>query len=102
MSAGNVDSSITGIGGTCIFSVLSQLDSGGSERGSTEGAGGALVGGGGRGVGPGTGGGGNTLLVGVGVGTACCSIVGVAGVYARKKRRLRNVRRPEPSTFTLY
>ena len=27
---------------------------------------------------------------------------GVAGVYARRKRRLRRVRRPEPSTFTLY
>ena len=30
------------------------------------------------------------------------SMDGVAGVWARRKRRLRNVRRPEPSTFTRY
>ena len=29
-------------------------------------------------------------------------IDGVAGVHARKKRRLRRVSRPEPSTLTLY
>ena len=29
-------------------------------------------------------------------------IDGVAGVYARRKRRLRRVSRPEPSTLTLY
>ena len=32
----------------------------------------------------------------------CGSMVGVTGVLARRKRRLRNVRRLEPSTFTLY
>lgn len=42
------------------------------------------------------------LLGGWWAGGCCGRIVGVAAVKARRKRRLRNVIRPEPSTLTRY
>ena len=38
----------------------------------------------------------------VGAGTIPWSMYGVAGVYALRKRRLRSVNLPDPSTLILY